>query len=45
MCEVIAGAAVEPHARSVLPGNNPKPIVLDLVQPFAAGGKFIGFAW
>jgi hypothetical protein len=43
--EIIAGTAVEPHSRPVLPGNNPKTVVLDLVQPLAAGGQFIGFGW
>jgi hypothetical protein len=31
--EIIAGTAVEPHARPVLPSNNPKAVVLDFVQP------------
>jgi hypothetical protein len=46
--EIIAGTAVEAHARPVLSGNNPKTIVLDLVQPLAAGRQFCGFdgkAW
>ena len=43
--EIIAGAAIEPHPRPVLAGNNPKAIVLDLVQPLAAGGQLIGFGW
>jgi hypothetical protein len=29
----------------VLPGDNPKAIVLDLVQPLAAGRQLIGFGW
>ena len=41
--EIIAGAAIEPHPRPVLAGNNPKAIVLDLVQPLAAGGQLVGF--
>jgi hypothetical protein len=41
----LPGAAVEPHARSFLAGNNPKPIVLDFVQPIAARGQPIGFDW
>src|SRR5262245_33894001 len=45
MCEVVAWTAVEPHSRAVLPGDNPKAIVLDLVQPLAAGWQFIGFGW
>ena len=36
VCEVIARAAVEPHLRAVLARYDPKPIVLDLVHPFAA---------
>jgi hypothetical protein len=43
MGEVIARTAIEPHARAVLPGNNPKAIMLDLVQPLAARGQLIGF--
>jgi hypothetical protein len=35
--EVIATTAVEPHSRAVFPGNNPKAIVLDLVQPLPEG--------
>ncbi len=41
--EVIAGAAIEPHSWAVLPGNDSEAVVLDLVQPLAAGGKLIGF--
>ena len=44
-CEVIAGPAVEPHPRAVLAGNNAEAVVLDLVQPQAAGRQFIGFGW
>ncbi len=40
--EVIARPAVEPHALPVLAGNNPKTIVLDLVQPLAGRGQAIG---
>ena len=29
----------------VLAGNNPKAIVLDLMQPLAAGGQLRGFGW
>jgi hypothetical protein len=42
--QVIAGA-VEPNAVAVFAGDNPKTIVLDLMQPLAADGKFIGFSW
>jgi glucose-6-phosphate dehydrogenase assembly protein OpcA len=34
--EVIAGTAVNPHLCGFLAGDNAKPIVLDLVQPFAS---------
>ena len=34
--EVIAGAAIEAHSRPVLPGDDTKAVVLDLVQPLAA---------
>src|SRR5260370_39947431 len=37
MGEVIAGTAIEPHSRALLTGNDAKAIVLDLVQPLAAG--------
>jgi hypothetical protein len=29
----------------MLPGDDPKTVVFDLVQPFAAGGQPIGFGW
>src|SRR5262249_57644584 len=45
MREVIAGTGVQPHPLAVLAGDDPEPIVLDLVQPLAAGGQFIGFGW
>jgi hypothetical protein len=31
--KIIARTAIEAHSRAVFPGNNPKAIVLDLVQP------------
>jgi len=40
--EIIARTAVEPPARPVLPGDNPKAIMLDLVQPLAARRQLIG---
>jgi len=43
--EVIARTAVEPHLRAVLAGNDAKAVVLDLMQPLAAGWQFIGFGW
>src|SRR5262245_6150312 len=45
MGEVIAGAAVEPHLRAILAGTDAKAVVLDLVQPLAAGRQLIGFGW
>jgi hypothetical protein len=42
MGKVIPGTAIEPHARSILAGDNPKTIVLDRVQPLAARRQFIG---
>jgi hypothetical protein len=43
--EIIAGTAVEPHLRAVLPGDDPKAIVFDLMQPLAAGRQLISLAW
>jgi hypothetical protein len=34
--QIIAGTAVEPHLRPLLASNDPKTVVLDLVQPLAA---------
>jgi hypothetical protein len=45
MGEVIAGTAVEPHLCAVLARNDPKPVVLNLMQPLAASGQLIGFGW
>jgi hypothetical protein len=36
MGEVVAGTAVEPHLCALLAGDNPKTVVLDLMQPLAA---------
>jgi hypothetical protein len=33
---LIARAAVEPHLRVLLSSDDPKPVVLNLVEPFAA---------
>src|SRR5262245_384222 len=41
--EVIAGTAIEPHQRANLAGNDAEAVVLDLVQPIAAGRQFVGF--
>jgi len=43
--EVIARAAVEPHPLAVLAGNDAEAVVLDLMQPLAAGRQLIGFGW
>jgi hypothetical protein len=43
--EIIARAAVELHLCAHLAGDDPKPVVLDLVQPCAARRQFIGFGW
>jgi glucose-6-phosphate dehydrogenase assembly protein OpcA len=41
--EVIAGAAVEPHALAILAGNDAEAVVLNLMQPRPAGWQLIGF--
>src|SRR5262249_49970553 len=41
----LTGAAIEPHPRAVLAGDDGEAVMLDLVQPLAAGGPFIGFGW
>jgi hypothetical protein len=45
ICQVMAGPAVELHLGAVLPGDHPKSVMLDFVQPLAAGRQFIGFGW
>jgi hypothetical protein len=42
---VITRTAVERHSRAIFLGNNPKAIVLYLVQPLAAERQFVGFGW
>jgi hypothetical protein len=39
---VIAGAAVQPHAVAILACDNPEAIVLDFMQPLAAGRQLRG---
>jgi hypothetical protein len=39
MGEVVARAAVEPHLRASLAGNDAEAIVLDLVQPWLSEGS------
>src|SRR5439155_17972064 len=41
--EVIARTTIEPHLRASLAGDDAEAVVLDLVQPLAAGGQHIGF--
>jgi hypothetical protein len=43
--EIVARTAVESHLRAVLAGNDAKAVVLDLMQPLAAGWQLIGFGW
>ena len=43
--EVIAGTAIEPHSWAVLPGDDSEAVVLDLMQPIAAGRQLVGFGW
>jgi hypothetical protein len=41
--EVIAGPAVEPHPLTILACDDSESIVLNLMQPLAAGRQLIGF--
>src|SRR5262249_24568875 len=41
--EVITRTAVEPHLCASLAGNDAEAVVLDLVQPIAAGRQLVGF--
>src|SRR5262249_31935895 len=41
--EVITAPAVEPRPLAILAGDDSESIVLDLVQPLAAGGQLVGF--
>ena len=43
--EVIARTAVEPHLRASLAGNDAEAVMLNLVQPMAAGRQLIGSGW
>jgi hypothetical protein len=42
-CEVVAGTAIELHPPVTLAGDDAEAVVLDLVQPLAAGRQLIGF--
>src|SRR5262249_9754767 len=41
--EVVAWTAVESHLHALLAGNDTEAVMLDLMQPIAAGRQFIGF--
>jgi len=41
--KVIARTAIEAHSLAVLPGDDTKAVVLDFVEPLAAGWQLIGF--
>ena len=43
--EVIARTTVEPHLCAGLAGDDPEAVVLDFVQPLAAGRQLVGFGW
>jgi len=43
--EVIARTAIEPHLRAVLAGDDSESVVLNLMQPLAAGRQLVGFGW
>ena len=43
--EVITRTAVKPHLRALLAGNDAEAVMLDFMQPLAAGGRLIGFGW
>jgi len=45
MREVIARAAVEPHAMAVLAGDDAETVVLDLVQPSLTGWRLLRLAF
>src|SRR5262249_24236035 len=41
----ISRTAVEPHLRALLARDDAEAVVLDLVQPQAAGRQLVGFGW
>jgi hypothetical protein len=45
MSEIVARAAIEPNLRAFFTGNDAEAVVLDLVQPLAAGRQLCGFDW
>jgi hypothetical protein len=40
--EVVARTAIEPHPCPVLAGDDPEAVMLDFVNPEAAGGQCVG---
>ena len=45
MGEIVARTAIEPHLCAGLAGDNAEAVMLDLVQPIAAGRQLVGFGW
>ena len=43
--EVITRTAIESHLRAVLAGNDAEAVMLDLMQPLAAGRQLVGSGW
>jgi hypothetical protein len=43
--QVVPQAAVEPHPCAVLSGDDAEAVVLDFVQPLAAGRQLVGLLW
>src|SRR5262249_26899500 len=43
--EIVAWAAVEPHAAAILAGDDAEAVMLDLVQPSLARWRLLGFCW
>jgi hypothetical protein len=41
--QLIARAAVQPHARAILASNDPEAVVLNLMQPQLTGRRLLGF--
>jgi len=45
MGEIIARTAVKPHLRAGLAGDDAEAVMLDHMQPLAAGRQLIGSGW
>src|SRR5215831_5776627 len=41
--EVVARSRIEPHARTILAGNDAEAVVFNFVQPLTARWQFVGF--